>query len=149
MLFVYTHAHMHARKPDKQVDAYTHICTHARAHSGANSVYMRGRVTLQVCGFHCEALCRECRRRLNALFVLLRACWNFGDPSALKAMAFTALFSAIFLDFSMGFHNAAGYLVSFFSMCLYYAPNEVLLSTDVEFIKQVTAASEAKTDKAK
>ncbi|CAE7498762.1 unnamed protein product [Symbiodinium natans] len=65
------------------------------------------------------------------------------------AMAFTALFSAIFLDFSMGFHNAAGYLVSFFSMCLYYAPNEVLLSTDVEFIKQVTAASEAKTDKAK
>eukprot|EP00439_Symbiodinium_sp_Y106_P082494 s1430_g21.t3 len=63
------------------------------------------------------------------------------------AMAFTAFFSAIFLDFSMGFHSAAGYLVSFLSMCLYYTPSQVLLSTDVEFIEQL--ASRTEKEKAK
>ena len=42
----------------------------------------------------------------------------------------------------MGFHSAAGYLVSFLSMCLYYTPSEVLLSTDVELLAQVTAGRE-------
>ena len=62
-------------------------------------------------------------------------------------MAFTAFFSAIFLDFSMGFHSAAGYLVSFLSMCSYYTPSQVLLSTDVEFIEQL--ASRTEKEKAK
>ncbi|CAE7028632.1 CSTLP1 [Symbiodinium sp. CCMP2456] len=65
------------------------------------------------------------------------------------AMAFTAFFSAIFLDFSMGFHSAAGYFVSFLSMCLYYTPSQVLLSTDVEFIEQLTSRTENEKEKAK
>ena len=64
-------------------------------------------------------------------------------------MAFTALFSAAFLDFSLGFHSAAGYLVSFLSMCLYYTPSEVLLSTDVEFLSQLATARAARMDKDK
>ena len=47
----------------------------------------------------------------------------------------------------MGFHSAAGYLVSFLSMCLYYTPSQVLLSTDVEFIEQL--ASRTEKEKAK
>ena len=64
------------------------------------------------------------------------------EPIRCEAMAFTALFSSVFLEFSMGFHSAAGYLVSFLSMCLYYTPSEVLLSTDVELLAQVTAGRE-------
>ena len=85
--------------------------------------------------------------KLYAVSAVLALDWALGANAqftacTVKAMAFTAFFSAIFLDFSMGFHSAAGYFVSFLSMCLYYTPSQVLLSTDVEFIEQLTSSTE-------
>lgn len=53
------------------------------------------------------------------------------------AMALTTLLSRIFFDYKIHFHALGGYLVTFLSMCLYYTPSEVLVSTDAEFLSSV------------
>ena len=52
-------------------------------------------------------------------------------------MALTTLLSTIFFDYKIHFHAFGGYLVTFLSMCLYYTPSEVLVSTDAEFLSSV------------
>jgi hypothetical protein len=52
-------------------------------------------------------------------------------------MALTTLLSRIFFDYKIHFHALGGYLVTFLSMCLYYTPSEVLVSTDAEFLSSV------------
>lgn len=63
-----------------------------------------------------------------------------------KAMALTTLLSAIFFDYELRFHALGGYLVTFLSMCLYYTPSEVLLSTDAEFFSSVDFGKYFKTN---
>jgi len=64
------------------------------------------------------------------------------------AMGFTALVSTLVFGFSLHFHAAAGYLVSMISMCLYYAPPELLASTDSEILAQVAGMSAQRPQKA-
>ena len=52
-------------------------------------------------------------------------------------MALTTLLSTIFFNYKIHFHALGGYLVTFLSMCLYYTPSEVLVSTDAEFLSSV------------
>eukprot|EP00434_Breviolum_minutum_P039947 symbB.v1.2.035487.t1/scaffold4787.1/size34883/4 len=63
------------------------------------------------------------------------------------AMALTTLLSAIFLNFEVHFNAMGGYLVTFLSMCLYYTPSEVLLSTDTEFLSSVDLSAIYKSTK--
>lgn len=62
-------------------------------------------------------------------------------------MALTTLLSAIFLNFEVHFNAMGGYLVTFLSMCLYYTPSEVLLSTDTEFLSSVDLSAIYKSTK--
>mmetsp|Transcript_52829 Transcript_52829/g.153705 ORF Transcript_52829/g.153705 Transcript_52829/m.153705 type:complete len:333 (-) Transcript_52829:111-1109(-) len=50
------------------------------------------------------------------------------------AMGFTTLVSVAFFGFEVRFHMLAGYIASAISLCLYYAPPELLQATDSELL---------------
>jgi len=55
------------------------------------------------------------------------------------AMAFTTLMSIFFFGFRLRFEEAAGYGACAISVCLYYAPPDVLIATDTELIQGLLA----------
>eukprot|EP00415_Alexandrium_ostenfeldii_P001231 UN1231 len=58
------------------------------------------------------------------------------------AMGFTTLASVALFGFELHFHMVAGYVASAISLCLYYAPPELLSATDAELCTQGRAKAE-------